>query len=148
MTSINFQNHRFSITTLAIAIALFMMATIVTLALAKSDDFASCTKTRQAALKACRYNVENDFWTAIGNCNNLSDPNARAECKAAAKAARKEGKQLCREQLEARREVCELLGQAPYDPPIDPGNFVDPIQIDDTVSPNPYFPLIAGTTRR
>jgi hypothetical protein len=55
--------------------------------------------------------------------------------------------QLCGEQFEARREVCGLLGEAPYDPRINPGNFVDPTQIGGTVSPNPYFPLVAGTTR-
>ena len=45
---------------------------------------------------------------------------------------------LCAAQAEARAKVCGAVGQAPYDPPIDPGNFVKGVT-------NRYFPLQPGT---
>jgi hypothetical protein len=47
--------------------------------------------------------------------------------------------QTCKDQFDFRQEACERFGPAPYDPVIDPANFVS--QID-----NPYFPLKPGTT--
>jgi hypothetical protein len=43
------------------------------------------------------------------------------------------------EQNHARLAACERLGGAPYDPVIDPSNFIAPVD-------NPYFPLTPGTT--
>ena len=105
-----------------------------------------CTKTARAAFHACQHEVTDDFWIAIGNCNNLSDPNARAQCTQQAKVARTEGRDECGEQRQARLEICQALGEAPYDPQIDPANFVDPTQIGKTIAPNPYFPLLPGRT--
>jgi hypothetical protein len=107
----------------------------------------ACTRTAEVALKACQYEVQDDFWIAIGKCKNLSDPVAREECKQEAKRALKEARKLCAEQFEARRELCQALGEARFDPQIDPAMFVDPAEIGKTVAPNPYFPLIRGTTR-
>ena len=88
-----------------------------------------------------------DFWIAIGNCNNLSNPNARAECKSAARVALNESREECDAQFEAREDLCEALGEAPYDPQINPAAFVNPADIGITIAPNPYFPLIRGRTR-
>jgi hypothetical protein len=55
-----------------------------------------------------------------------------------------QGKDECEEQLEAREEACDLLGEARYAPNLSPANFVDPAAIGRTVSPNPFFPLIVG----
>jgi len=112
-----------------------------------NDDASFCTKTAEAALKASQHEVQDDFWIAIGNCNNLSDPAAREQCKQEAKLARKEARRLSREQFEARLELCQAVGEAPYDHQIDPAMFVDPAEIGNTVAPNPYYPLIRGTTR-
>jgi hypothetical protein len=121
---------------------------VVGLSLVSSIGVAAdfCTQTAKAAFKACRHEVKSDFWISLGSCDNLSDPNLRAGCEALAIVVLGEDQQLCKAQLEARLEVCELLGEARYDPQIDPGNFVDPTQIGNTISPNPYFPLIMGTT--
>lgn len=109
-------------------------------------DRGACSRTADAAFKACQHEINDDFWIAIGNCNNLADPEARARCKEEAKVARQEAKELCRAQLEARLELCKSVGEVPYDPQIDPATFVDPAEIGTTVAPNPYFPLIRGRT--
>jgi hypothetical protein len=51
----------------------------------------------------------------------------------------KDALDTCKDQLDARQAVCERLGEAPYDPVINPANFVTTID-------NPYFPLTPGTT--
>ncbi len=112
---------------------------------AKEQGAGLCTSTALAAARACRHDAEDNYWITIGNCRNLSDPDARKACQIEARAARKEALDECGAQLEARFGVCGLLGEAPYDPTIAPSMFVDPTQIGKSVQPNPYFPLVAGT---
>ena len=59
-------------------------------------------------------------------------------CQQQASADRKDALQTCNDQYDARQAVCQRLGGAPYDPPIEPANFVAKID-------NPYFPLTPGT---
>jgi hypothetical protein len=110
-------------------------------ALAKS----ACTNTSKAARAACQHEAGDDFWIAIGNCLNSSDLEARKECKNEANTALKESKKDCAEQYAARKDVCEALGEAPYDPVINPDDFLDKNGI--IANPNPYFPLVPGTTK-
>jgi len=109
----------------------------------------SCTKTSWAAFKASRHESKDDFWIAIGNCNNLSDPDERRECRQEAKEELFSAKEDRRDQLDARLEICEELGEGPYDPVINPDDFVDFEEIvegEETLAPNRYFPLVPGTT--
>lgn len=106
-----------------------------------------CTGTARAALSACRHEVKDDFWIAVGNCKNSADLATHAECKQDARVAHKENSAACDTQLETRLAICETLGEAPYDPPIDPAMFVNPADIGKSVAPNPYFNLMRGRTR-
>ena len=109
----------------------------------------ACTDTAKAAYRACRNEARDDFWIAIGNCYNLSDPEARDACMETAMEEFMEAKEECKDQKEARLEICEELGEAPYDPIIDPDGFVDfEAVLDGTevLTPNRYFPLVPGTT--
>jgi hypothetical protein len=121
-----------------IAVGLFFL-TDSTIVLAQP-----CKNTAQAVYKACRYEAQDDLWTARGNCENLLAKEERQECKNEAIEERREAREECDEQFEARKEVCELVGQDVYHPDFDPANFVDPTEIGDTVVPNPYFPLVPG----
>lgn len=103
-----------------------------------------CSQTAKAAYKAGMNEVKDDYWIAVGNCNNLSEAEDRAECLEDAKAESKEGKELSKDQREARLEICEDIGEAPYDPQLDPDDFVDPTSITDATA-NRYFPLVPGT---
>jgi len=98
-----------------------------------------CTQTAQAVLKACGLSAEEDFWNAIGNCANFSDLTDRQTCAEDMKTALGDATNECTVQFDARQAVCDRMGPAPYDPVIDPSNFV-------TVIDNPYFPLTPGTT--
>src|SRR4029077_18368300 len=76
---------------------------------------------------------------ALAKCDNLAEPAARSQCQSQASADLNDARQTCQEQNDVRLAACDRLGGAPYDPVIDPSNFV--ARID-----NPYFPLTPGTT--
>jgi hypothetical protein len=105
----------------------------------------ACSKTATAAYIACYNEKKDDYWIAQGNCYNLFDKEAQVECFADAKEEYKEAKEECRDQLEARKDLCDELGEEPYDPEIEPAHFVDPEEIGGEFDPNPYFPLMPGS---
>ncbi len=110
------------------------------------NDRRFCSRSARAVLRACKNEADDDYWIAIGKCLNLADEDERRECMAEAEAARKEVVAFCREQHDARLEACDLLGEGPYDPEIDPKDFLSPQQAAQ--NPNPYFPLAPGNTWR
>ena len=63
-----------------------------------AKDFKACTKTAKVAYKAGINEALDDYWIAVGNCYNLSDPEARADCLKTAKEELKEAKEECKDQ--------------------------------------------------
>jgi len=131
----------------------FVMALILLLvpapevAIADSDDGRNekrgfCTATAKAVFEACGHDVRSDYAIARAICINVSDDAERAQCLAEARTAKREGNQLCRDQLAGRREACEALGEERYDPPFEPADFDSDFR--HLTSPNPYFPLGIG----
>ena len=104
----------------------------------------TCTKTAAAAESACIYDVLDSYWIDTGKCRNFSDPDTRATCLAEIKSAPKEGRAECGEQKAARLDLCDELGEAPYDPPFEPSLFVNPADIGGSVAPNPFLPIVPG----
>jgi hypothetical protein len=131
---------------LAVLLAVLFLASATAFATG-SKDGGACTRTARAAFTACQHDVQDNYWLANANCENLPDVQARAACKREADSTLKEGTATCGEQREARLEVCRALGETPYDPKIDPTLFVDPADIGRSVNPHPYFPLVRGSVR-
>ena len=102
-----------------------------------ATDF--CQKTSQDALEACQDTAEGDQSITLGKCENISDATARADCRKQAAADFKTVMQTCHDQFDARQAACQRLGPAPYDPVINPANFISGVS-------NPYFPLPPGRT--
>jgi hypothetical protein len=102
----------------------------------------ACSATATAQLGACRAEVKDDALTARAVCLNVEDEPARTACFAAARAEQQEASEECREQRSARRALCEELGEARYDPRVDPADF----DVDFTTPGNPFFPLAVGNT--
>jgi hypothetical protein len=121
------------------------VASILRAAVADPAEAGPCTNTARSALNACYAEATDDFWIARGNCINVSGDQDRRDCYYESRAERRDARALCKEQLAARRELCQAVGDDRYDPEFDPADFVDPREIGDTVEPNPYFPLIPGT---
>jgi hypothetical protein len=103
----------------------------------EEPDF--CRQTAQDVLTSCRDAAQSDYSLSLAKCDNLADPAARAQCQNQASADLNDARQTCQEQNDARLAACARLGGAPYDPVIDPSNFVTRID-------NPYFQLTPGTT--
>jgi hypothetical protein len=147
MTKKNKNYARFSLKGFMVIMLLLLVITPASELQAKR--LKDCTKTTQAAYKAGLFEMWDDFWIAIGNCFNLADLEERADCLVEAREELKETRELLKEQREARCEICDELGEAPYDPVINPDEFIDfeaVLEGDETLTPNPYFPLVAGTT--
>ena len=84
--------------------------------MATDRDNDYCSQTTEAAFRACRNDVADNFWEAQGICINISDNSDRNECYQDARQEKRESKALCNDQREAREEVCEAIGQDRYDP--------------------------------
>ena len=107
----------------------------------------ACSSTASVAHTACIYDVLDAFWISTGKCKNLAESGAREECFAELKGFPREGRQECAAQRAARLDLCDDLGEAPYDPPFEPSLFVNPDDIGGSVAPNPWYPVIAGQKR-
>jgi len=107
-----------------------------------SDNGKHCSATARATFRACGLTAHADELIERARCFNVSDAAERASCLAEADQAEKEARQLCREQNDARSEICAALGEARYEPDFDPDLF-DPDFVHPT-NPNPFFPLGIG----
>jgi hypothetical protein len=103
-----------------------------------------CTQTASIAFKACGNDVKDNYLIAQGKCLNLTDAAEKATCLADAKSTSQDDKSQCSDVRNARNELCGALtmGGGPYDPPLDPDNFVSSA---DQIVGNTYFPLKRGT---
>jgi len=108
----------------------------------------TCTATAAAAYSACLFDVMDEYMIGTAKCRNTADADEREECVRENRLMPREGRQECAEQRSARLDLCDDVGQEPYDPSFDPSQFVNPADIGGAVAPNPYFPLIAGQVRR
>ncbi len=104
----------------------------------------ACTDTTEAAFKACRFEAEDDFWIGVGRCENLANESASDACEDAAELAQLDAQEGCDAQSDAREEICDALGEAPFDPRIQPSRFVDPASIGRSVAANRFLPVVRG----
>jgi hypothetical protein len=106
-------------------------------ALATGPGHNICGKTTQQLFQACQLEVRDDERVEAALCLNMSDRAAMEACIGTLRETRMEGFAECGEVREARDEICEDVGRGPYDPMIDPANFV-------AVVTNPYAPFRQG----
>jgi len=105
-----------------------------------------CKKTANKMLLSCRNEVREEYFAEKAKCINLGEDDLedRDECLEDVKQTRREDRELCGDQREARRNLCDLLpdneasgyGQEAF---LEPGNFVI-----DPDGRNPYFSLAPG----
>ena len=106
---------------------------------ATAGTINACQRTADAVERACQAAAQSDYQLALAKCENIADPAQRKASRQQAAADREAALQTCSDQADAREAACVRLGPAPYDPVINPANFVSRID-------NPYFPLKPGTT--
>jgi len=135
---------RRDVASLAAVAAVFCLTASPTAAIAQSCDLSApgaCNVTSAAALRACRHDVKDDYWTAYGICKNFVGD--RRTCIDDARDERTEALDECVVRCEARQELCDAFGPQRFDPVIDPANFLSPAEI--AAAPNPFWPLVPGT---
>ena len=119
-----------------------VLATVLMIGIINSSAVAEqitpnwCKETSYDLLTSCNFGVRDDYNLALGKCQNL--PGERKACRQLASEEKQSGFEDCTAQFEARQRICRTLGRNPYNPLIDPANFVATID-------NPYFPLTPGS---
>ncbi|MCZ6643096.1 MAG: hypothetical protein O7F71_16080 [Gammaproteobacteria bacterium] len=107
-----------------------------------------CSSTAVTLWQACDIDVLDDFFEGRAICADVSDEDDRVECIAEVEAEAEETEAECDEVFEARIALCADLDDAPHEPAFGEAfaaNFVDPLEIGNSVEPNPYLPLVPGT---
>ncbi|MCB1881608.1 MAG: hypothetical protein KDI54_16395, partial [Gammaproteobacteria bacterium] len=139
---------------LCMAVATVLLAT-ATWATAGNDDddghnfgyrhSTVCEKSANKMFRSCRFEINEEYFATIAKCLNQvdSDEPSQKKCQKIARETYQEERKGCRDQREAREDICELLGEDRYGPEdlLDTGNFV--AEPDDS---NPYFSLRPGHT--
>ena len=104
-----------------------------------------CAASAATQRLACEFDLRDDFFTAKARCFDSTVQDG--SCFADAESEFVEGIEECTDILDARLELCESLDDATHDPSFGPAyaaNFVDPLQIGVSITPNPWFPLVTG----
>ncbi len=147
----NVRNHGFSkIKSVVTFLAVFCIVLSGPASFAKkTNNCKCCSKTAQAVYTASLHDALDDFWITTGNALNLEDSEAASELLTIAKEEKRDAYETAKEQKRARLEICEKLGEEPYDPVINPNDFVDFAAViagEESFTPNPFFPLTVGST--
>jgi hypothetical protein len=100
-------------------------------------DKNACEKTARLARGSCRSASSADLELETGKCVQSLQNGELRECKADALDAFREGNGECREQQEARIDLCRALDEGLYAPELDPADFVATID-------NPFAPFGPG----
>ncbi len=107
-----------------------------------------CSQTAKTLHQACYFDVLDNYNETKANCINIIDEGNRLTCFAALQSEMRGEWESCKDQKDARKEVCNLIGEARYaDPLKDPDiTFVDPDSIGDGIAANPYVNMTVGHT--
>jgi len=131
------RNFTFLLTALMIA-----MVSLSQTASASGRNGNACSKTSQLMRAACSAESIDDYFVQKAKCYNESELGDKYDCIGDAWEEFREVRSSCRDQFQARENVCDVLGQAPYDPRFEPEDFET--SLDSLTTPNPLFPLQVG----
>jgi hypothetical protein len=134
----NWKRNRNGHLTAASAAALLLLLNLSGSAVL-AQGFDACAQTSDETKRSCLEAAQSSYVNTLGKCTNLSDPAGRQACQDQALTDLNDAQATCQAGFVVRQTACDSFGPAPYDPVIDPANFVDTID-------NPYFPLQPGTT--
>ena len=118
-------------------------------ALAKHQTKA-CESSAKTMKQSCDDERREEYNATLARCGSISAAAARTACVNTAGAEQTTSKEICKEQLDARKEVCATLGEDRYnDPLVDTSiTFIDPNKIGEQpgIDENPYVILKTGHT--
>jgi hypothetical protein len=106
-----------------------------------------CSSAAVSLMRACAIDAVDDLLEGSAVCADIFDDDDRADCEADVDVEVAEKEEECDDVFDARLALCEELDDGAHDPLFGPafaGNFVNPLEIGNTVTPNPWFPLVTG----
>lgn len=109
---------------------------------AQAGHKGACTKTSQLMKMACYAELRDDYLVEKAKCYNESETPEKYECITEVREDFAEVRGECRDVYRAREDVCDALGQAPYDPSFEEEDFET--SLGALTTPNPYFPMAVG----
>ena len=130
-----------------------LAAAVSDIASAGSDDdismFAAgpCSSAAVSMMRACAVDVMDDLFEGTAICTDILDDADRADCLVDVELDAIDTEEECDDVFDARLALCEALGDAAHEPMYGEAfaeNFVDPLEIGNTVPVNPWFPLVTG----
>jgi hypothetical protein len=130
-----------------------LAAAVSDIASAGRDDDLSmfavgpCSSAAVSMMRACAVDVMDDLFEGTAICTDILDDVDRADCLADVELDVIETEEECGDVFDARLALCEALGDAAHEPMYGEAyaaNFVDPLEIGNTVPVNPWFPLVTG----
>ena len=107
----------------------------------RDEARGACSRSLNALFSACRTDLAVASFETRAVCVNLADAEDRAQCLDEIGPAREDGATQCRAQRDARRALCAKIGEAPYEPDMDPALFQAP---RNPRRSNRFFPLDVG----
>jgi hypothetical protein len=113
------------------------------------DVFAvgPCSSAAVAMMQACAVDVIDDVFESMAICQDIADEADRPDCLADVELSKVENEEECEDVFDARLALCADLNDAAHEPMFGPdfaANFVDPLEIGNTIPTNPWFPLVTG----
>jgi len=130
-----------------------LAAALIDIASSGSDDDISmfavgpCSSAAVSMRRACAVDVFDDLFEGTAICTDILDDADRADCLVGVGLDAIDTEDECGEVFGARLALCEDLGNAAHEPMYGEAfaaNFVDPLEIGNTVPVNPWFPLVTG----
>lgn len=130
-----------------------LAAAVSDIASAGSDEDISmfavgpCSSAAVSMMRACAVDVMDDLFEGTAICTDILDDADRADCLVDVELDAIDTEDECGEVFDARLTLCEALGDAAHEPMYGEAfaaNFVDPLEIGNTVPVNPWFPLVTG----
>ena len=109
-------------------------------------DGGACSRTTSALHRACIFSASDDMSVQTANCLN-GPADELTQCLRDAQTVRRESLTTCVAKRESRDDVCDALGEGPYQPRFGAefaADFVNPANIGHGVAPNPFMPIVAG----
>lgn len=106
-----------------------------------------CSSAAVSLRQACAVDTVDDLFESTAICTDIANDDDRTECLADAAAERAGADDECDDVFDARLALCETQNDAAHEPMFGPAfaaNFVNPLEIGDTVPVNPWFPLKTG----
>ena len=98
-----------------------------------------CSNTAEIQFSGCKNEINDEAFKAKAICINITDNQQRKQCLVEASTALKDSSKPCGAQLKARKQLCNAIGEARYDPDLNPANFEQ--DFTQLKHPNPYRPL-------